>query len=233
MFDLTIPYYDKIYAFKDYKAEAEKVYELASRRTAKGDSLLDVACGTGAHLVCLQNYFSVEGLDIMPEFLEICRKKLSDTPLHQADMVDFDLGKRFDVITCLFSSIGYVKTLDRLQQALSTMSRHLNPGGILILEPWFTPDAWYSNTVHAVFIDEPDLKIARVNTSFQEGMLSIFDLHYLIGTPQGTLYAVEHHVMGLFTCQQHIDAFRSAGLEPVYDEQGLTGRGAYLGFKQA
>jgi len=233
MFDLTIPYYDKIYAYKDYRAEAEKVVELASRRTVAGTTLLDVACGTGAHLVHLQDYFSVEGLDIMPEFLEICRKKLPGTLLHQADMVDFDLGKRFDVITCLFSSIGYVQTLDRLRQALNCMSRHLNPGGVLILEPWFTPDAWHSNTVHAVFIDEPDLKIARVNTSFQEGMLSIFDLHYLIGTPQGTQYAVEHHVMGLFTCQQHIDAFRSAGLEPVYDEQGLTGRGAYLGFKQA
>lgn len=233
MFDLTIPYYDKIYAFKDYKAEAEKVDELASRRATTGGSLLDVACGTGAHLVHLQRYFSVEGLDIMPEFLEICRKKLPGIPLYQADMVVFDLGKKFDVITCLFSSIGYVKTLERLQQALNCMSRHLNPGGILILEPWFTPDAWHSNTVHAVFIDEPDLKIARVNTSFQEGTLSIFDLHYLIGTPQGTRYAVEHHEMGLFTRQQHLDALVNAGLEPVYDEQGLTGRGAYLGFKLA
>ncbi len=233
MFDLTIPYYDKIYAFKDYKAEAEKVDKLASRRTTTGGSLLDVACGTGAHLVHLQEYFSVEGLDIMLEFLEICRIKLPGIPLYQADMVGFDLGKKFDVITCLFSSIGYVKTLDRLQQALNCMSRHLNPGGILILEPWFTPDAWHSNTVHAVFIDEPDLKIARVNTSFQEGMLSIFDLHYLIGTPQGTRYAVEHHEMGLFTRQQHLDALVNAGLETVYDEQGLTGRGAYLGIKLA
>lgn len=233
MFDLTIPYYDKIYAYKDYRAEAEKVVELASRRTAPGTALLDVACGTGAHLVHLQRYFSVEGLDIMPGFLDICRKKLPGVLLHQADMTSFDLGNKYDVITCLFSSIGYVKTVERLQQALDTMSRHLSPGGILILEPWFTPDMWYSNTVHAVFIDEPDLKIARVNTSFQEGMLSIFDLHYLIGTPQGTQYAVEHHEMGLFTYQQHVDAFRNAGIEPIYDEEGLTGRGAYLGFKQA
>ena len=31
-------------------------------------------------------------------------------------MIDMDLGKKFDVITCLFSSIGYVKTYSNLEQ---------------------------------------------------------------------------------------------------------------------
>jgi len=47
-------------------------------------------------------------------------------------MVDFNLDRSFDLVTCLFSSIGYVKTIDNLEQASSTMDRHLKPGGMLL-----------------------------------------------------------------------------------------------------
>ena len=33
-------------------------------------------------------------------------------------MTAFDLGKTFDLVTCLFSSIGYVKTLENLARAV-------------------------------------------------------------------------------------------------------------------
>ena len=56
--------------------------------------------------------------------------------LEVADMTSFDLGRRFDVVTCLFSSIGYVGTAERLDQAIATMAAHLEPGGTLIVEPW-------------------------------------------------------------------------------------------------
>jgi len=78
------------------------------------------------------------------------------------------------------------------------MTRHLLPGGILVIEPWFTPEACHPGTVHSLFIDEPDSKIAQVNRSFVDGRLSFFDLHYLIGTPRGTEHSVEHHELGLF-----------------------------------
>ena len=54
-------------------------------------------------------------------------------------MTAFDLGCRFDVVTCLFSSIGYVGTVERLDQAIATMAAHLEPGGTLIVEPWLSP----------------------------------------------------------------------------------------------
>ena len=76
------------------------------------------------------------------------------------------------------------------------MAEHLEKGGVLIIEPWFTPDKFYPGTPHAKFIDEPDLKIARVNTSFVEGRVSYFDMHYLIGTPEGTDHFVERQRCG-------------------------------------
>ena len=111
------------------------------------------------------------------------------------------------------------------------MARHLVPGGLLLIEPWFTPDAWKPGNVHTMFIDEPDLKIVQMNTSFQEGRLSYFDFHFLIGTDEGTEHFTERHELGLFEIEETRDAFVSQGLEVIYDEEGIAGRGLYIGKK--
>jgi SAM-dependent methyltransferase len=230
MFSKTARYYDKIYAVKDYQAEVNRLMAIIRENCGSGGNrLLDVACGTGHHLAYLKEQFDVEGLDISQELLEIAHQRNPEVVFHHADMTDFDLGCQFDVVTCLFSSIGYVKTLDNLTRAVTCMTKHLLPGGILIVEPWFTPDTWQPNTVHASFIDEPDLKIARVNTSFVNGRLSFFDLHYLIGTPEGTEHFVERHELGLFETDEMHTVFSEAGLEVSYDAEGLTGRGLFIG----
>lgn len=230
MFTKSVQYYDKIYSFKDYRAECRKLGALIEEHLLSGGRrLLDVACGTGRHIKYLRDRFEVEGLDISPDLLEVARQRNPDIPFHLGNMIDFDLGDAFDVVTCLFSSIGYVKTLENLSHALTSMAHHLSPGGILIIEPWFTPENWHPETVHAAFIDEPELKIARVNTSFVDGRLSYFDLHHLIGTPEGTEHFVERHELGLFETQEMSAAFAEEGLEVTYDAEGLTGRGLYIG----
>jgi dTDP-3-amino-3,4,6-trideoxy-alpha-D-glucopyranose N,N-dimethyltransferase len=230
MYTETALYYDKIYSFKDYPAETDRLRAIfREHQRSAGTHLLDVACGTGRHLEYLRDRYDVEGLDISLELLTIARQRLPGIPLHHGDMTAFDLGKTFDLVTCLFSSIGYVKTLENLARAVGCMARHLRAGGLLIIEPWFTPDTWRPGTVHAIFIDEPELKIARINTSFVMGHLSIFDLHYLVGTPPGTEHFVEHHEMGLFTTEDMRAALAAVGLEVTFDPQGLMGRGLFVG----
>jgi SAM-dependent methyltransferase len=230
MFSETARYYDLIYSFKDYQSEAETL-TAAIHRTLRsgGNRLLDVACGTGRHIEYLKVDFDVEGLDISEELLELARQRNPEVLFHQADMTQFELGRQFDIVTCLFSSIGYVRTTENLVRAISSMAQHVVPGGVVLVEPWFTPDAWHPRTVHALFIDEPELKIARVNTSYAEGRLSYFDLHYLIGTPEGTEHFVERHELGLFERDEMTAAFEAAGLDVSYDPEGLTGRGLYIG----
>jgi SAM-dependent methyltransferase len=226
----TAQFYDRLYAHKDYAAESEQLRGLIRERISKQSvTLLDVACGTGMHIEHFKQLFQVQGLDICEALVEIARRRNPEVSFHIADMTDFDLGTRFDVITCLFSSIGYVKTLEGLRLAIGNMLRHLEAGGLLIIEPWFSPEDWHPNTVHALFIDDPELKIARINTSFVEGKVSIFDLHHLIGTPEGTEHVVEHHEMGLFEKEEMISAMEEAGLAVEYDPDGLTGRGLYIG----
>jgi SAM-dependent methyltransferase len=232
MFSQTARYYDKFYAFKDYAREVERLLVLIGERfRSGGKELLDVACGTGHHIEHLKAHFDVQGLDLEPQLLQIARERNPEVTFHQGNMIEFSLGRRFDVVTCLFSSIGYVKMLGNLRAAIRCMADHLKPGGLLIVEPWFTPRDWHSGTPHAMLIDEPKLKIARLNTSFADGRLSYFDFHYLIATPEGTEHLVERHELGLFERDEMEAAFCAAGLQVSYEAEGLTGRGLWIGQK--
>ena len=234
MFSKSAKYYNAIYASmgKDHATEARKIHQLIQtyKRTS-GNTLLEVACGTGLHASILRKDYQVEGLDLDAGLLEVASQNYPDIPFHQADMTEFDLGKQFDAITCLFSSIGYVKTMVRLNQAIQTMTNHLLPGGALVVEPWFTPEQWEPGRLGALFVDEPDLKITRMSTGGVEGRLSFLLFHYLIGTPQGVEYFTERHELGLFTHEEYLEAFRNADLETIHDPEGLDGRGLYIGLK--
>ena len=220
-------YYDRIYAAKDYRAEVDRL--LAQLLPVTPDSsLLDVACGTGRHLEHLQDHYNVVGLDLDEAMLLQARARNPGVMFYRGDMVEFDLGAEFDVVTCLFSSIGYVVTLDRLRQALGCFRRHVRPGGVLVLEPWLTPEAWQPQSVYTHVVDSNGVRLARISTGFSDGRVSVFSLHYLMATPEGTEYAVEHHEQGLFSDADMRAALHDAGFENVASEAfGLTGRGLY------
>ena len=235
MFTRSAEFYDAIYLSrgKDYAAEAESVREQVQKYLRSGgNALLDVACGTAIHAGYLAKYYQVEGLDLDERMLAVARRKLPGLTFHQGDMLDFALPKKFDVITCLFSSIAYVRTLPKLAQALANLEHHLKPGGVIAIEPWFTPEDWHTGSVHATFVDQPDLKIARMNLTGREGTLSYFIFQYLVGTPEGINYFDERHELGLFTTDEYLSAFRACGLEVIHDPRWLTGRGLYLGIKR-
>lgn len=235
MFSKSAQYYDEIYASidKDYAAEANKAHKFIQiYKKSKGKTLLDVACGTGFHASLLSKYYQVEGIDLDPAMLKVAKKKHPKIRFHQGDMVDFDLGRQFDVIVCLFSSIGYVRTKARLQKAIKNMGRHLLPGGVLLIEPWFTPDQWHPGRSFMTHVNQPDLKIVRMSYSAQKGKLSTIEFQYLIGTAKGIEHSVEIHELGLFTHQEYMEAFKAAKLNVVHDPEGLEGRGLYIGTNQ-
>jgi ubiquinone/menaquinone biosynthesis C-methylase UbiE len=235
MFSKSAQYYDEIYASidKDYAAEANTAHKIIQKhKKSKGNSLLDVACGTGFHASLLSKYYQVEGLDLDPEMLRVAKKKHPKIRFHQGDMVDFDLSRQFDVIVCLFSSIGYVKTKPRLQKAIKNMGKYLLPGGVLLIEPWFTPDQWHPGRASITQVNKPDLKIVRMSYSGQKRNISTIEFQYLIGTPKGIEHSIEIHELGLFTQQEYMDAFKAAKLNVTHDTEGLMGRGLYIGTNQ-
>jgi SAM-dependent methyltransferase len=229
MFVKSTRFYDAIYSWKDYAEEARRLKALlAGQPHAPGQTLLDIACGTGSHVPYLRDDFAYEGLDLDASMLAVARERFPGIPFHHGDMLDFDLGRQFDVVTCLFSSIAYVKTAPKLEQATATMARHVRPGGVLVIEPFVAPEDWEVGHPTAIFVDQPDLKIARMSVGAREGDVAILDFEYLVATSTGIERLSERHELGLFTEAQYRQAFTAAGLDVTRDAEGLMGRGLYL-----
>lgn len=231
MFTETAELYDLFYEWKDYAGEVAKIHELAESRAPHARTLLDVACGTARHLEHLRAWYEVEGVDLNEGLLEVARQRLPDLPFQAADMRDFDLDRRFDVVTCLFSSIGYVQTPETLHSAIAAMARHVAPGGLLIVEPWLTPSTFDPTfPSRAIVVERPGLQGVRLNDSRLDGRLSVMDFHYLLARPgQPIEHLVETHTLGLFTDEEHRSAFEAAGLTVEHDDAGLMGRGLWIG----
>ena len=227
-------YYDDIYNAmnKDYSAEANKVHEFIRKyKNSEGNKLLDVACGTGTHASFLTKFYQIEGMDINAAMLQVARKKNLGIRFFQGDMRNFDLGRQFDVVTCLFSAIGYMKSKTELRKAIQAMSRHLLPGGVLLVEPWFSPEQWNVGRVTVNEVNKPDIKIIRMALAGKRRRISLLEFQYLIGTSKGLQHITEHHEFGLFSREEYMDAFILAGLEVLHDPDGLFGRGLYIGKK--
>ena len=229
MFTKSAKFYDAIYHFKDYKAASDKLDKIIKENNPKARTLLDTACGTGKHIEHLRHHYDAEGLDINEELVEIAKERCPNTVFHIADISNFRLNKTYDVITCLFSSIAYVKTPEKLFDTLKYMSQHLNPEGLVIVEPWFSKENFRTGTITANHYDDKDLKISWMYTSEIENDLSILDINYLVGTPEEVTYFKERHEIGLFDDSQYRKAFTDAGLQVIYDSEGLFGRGMYIG----
>jgi SAM-dependent methyltransferase len=236
MFDKSTDLYDAIYlAWKDYGREAGKLAGWLRTRRPGATSVLDVACGTGEHARHLHAHgFQVEGVDLSPEFVRVARAKNPGSSFHHMDMLEMELGKRYDAVLCLFSSIGYVKTEANLRRAVERLAAHAAAdGGLVVIEPWFEPGAMTDGKVSvSVAEGSGGAKICRmVHTKLRDG-LSVLDFQYLIGTEQGIERRSEVHELGLFHADTMRSAMVAAGLHVEYDAEGLMGRGVYIGTRQ-
>jgi|SRR5690348_6546601 len=230
MFSASAELYDLIYSgFKDYRAESARVAELIRQHFSGARTILDVACGSAEHarLLAEEHGFEVDGLDLDPAFVDIARRKLPRGTIWRADMTSFTLPKKYDVILCLFSSIGYVRTLANVRATFERFGAHLGPGGVAFVEPWFPPGVLEPGRVTVNSSDSAELKVVRMSHVTVEDRLSRIRFEYLIGRRAGIERATEVHELGLFTTAEMTDCFVAAGLSVSHDAAGLDGRGLF------
>ena len=215
MFDKSARLYDLIYGkMKDYPREAEEIHKLLQEVHPQAKKILDVACGTGEHAKQLARRcgYEVDGLDLNPDFVEIACAKHPPGRFVLANMVDFDMFSTYDVVMCLFGSIGYATSLDDMTGALTCFARHLSPGGVILVEPWFAPEDWHDPKTFVWTADDFDLKVCRMSLSGRERRISTIHFHYLVGTNEGITHFEERHRLLLATADEMALCFQRAGL---------------------
>ena len=229
--DLYDPLYHKK---KDYEGEAESLRELLLREgVADGARLVDAACGTGSHLAVFARWYEVAGFDGSADMLRIAQAKLPGVDLRVGDLTDFELDPPAQVLTCLFSAIGYVFPEERLRQSARCFARSLAPGGIAVVEPWVTPSKFREGSVGLEVAGDEIPKLARMSTTLRQGNMTTANMEWMVGYPDRIEYFKEQHDLWMATEEELLGAFRDAGLESRWDSPGPMGRGLVVAKKPA
>ena len=103
-----------------------------------GQPVLDVGCGTGRLLLdYLQEGIDIDGVDLSPEMLALCREKaerLGLTPtLFQQSMAALSLPRAYRTILVPSSSFQLLVNPADAQEAMRCFYGHLQPGGALAM----------------------------------------------------------------------------------------------------
>jgi SAM-dependent methyltransferase len=215
---------------KDYASEADEVARTVLDLRPGASSLLDVGCGTGEHLRALAAHFGdVAGLDLSAPMVEVARAKVPRADVRVADMRDFDLGRTFDAVICLNTGVAYLPSTGALVTALARMAAHLEPGGVLLIEPWWFPDRYVDGYIAGDVVRTPERTVSRVSRTRREGDSAHMDIHYVVADAGGIEHFTETHVFGLWTREQYLDAFDRAGCPAEFTADTASGYGMFVG----
>jgi SAM-dependent methyltransferase len=114
-----------------------------------GQPALDAGCGTGRLLLpYLQAGLDVDGCDISPDMLALCREKAEGLGLrprlYEQALHELDLPRRYGTIYAC-GAFGLVGTHALAMEALRRIYQHLEPDGALAFEvdfPWGSENEW-------------------------------------------------------------------------------------------
>jgi predicted TPR repeat methyltransferase len=230
-FSDSAEFYDAIYLReRDYAAQADHLKQLLLGLNPEARTLLDVACGTGLHIEQLRNWFECEGIDIEEAMLRIARRRNPAVRFHIADMCEFETGRQYDAVTCLFSSITYAGDVEGLTRTLRCFAAHLAPGGVCVVEPFIPRESWVDQPTGRVrYAERPDLAVAAVDRAVRTGASVVREVAYAAATPAGLRQVYERHEFGLFSSEEYLAAFASVGFDVQHDPGGFdSARGLYV-----
>lgn len=197
---------------KDFEAETEEHARLIRSRFPAANTLLDVACGTGTHLATFAKLFGhVEGLELTPAMRNMATTKLPESVVHQGNMLDFDLGRTFDAVTCLGNAIASVATAEEVATTISRMAAHTVPGGVLIVEPWWFPEQFIDGYIGSHLAKEDGRVVTRISRSTLEEGRSRIEIQAIVADDTGLRGYSDVLSVGLFTREEYEAAFENAG----------------------
>ncbi len=128
-------YYDDIFSELNY---TDWLYFIEPY-LKKESNILDLACGSGTLAILLKlKGYNVEGLDLSSSIIDIAKEKAKmhhlTIPFYVDDMTSFQLNKKYDVITCFFDSVNFLKNKEQLNKLFENVYNHLNDDGLFIFD---------------------------------------------------------------------------------------------------
>ncbi|MFI0366581.1 class I SAM-dependent methyltransferase [Actinomadura sp. 1N219] len=228
--------YDEFYEGRgqDFASQSETVARIVGERKPGARSILDVACGTGRHLHRLASHFpEVGGVELSAHMCTLARSRVPEASIVQGDMRDFRVSRSFAAVCCLTSSIAYMPTEHDLRAAVATMAGHLVPGGVLVIDPGWSPDTFLDGYVAHDVVRGEDRTVARLSHSRRTGVSVRHEAHYLVADASGIRHFTHVQPLTLFSPAQYLGALERAGCAAAHltDEAAFADRGLFVGVR--
>ena len=131
-YDKFSRFYDAIMG--DRAKTTDRLLKFIRQAHPRAKTVLELGCGTGSVLKHLARHYQVWGLDASSKMLSIAKRKAPSARLFRADMVNFTLAEKFDVICCVYDSINHVLSFAAWKQLFANVRRHLSPQGVFIFD---------------------------------------------------------------------------------------------------
>ena len=132
--------YDQLTYDVDYSSWADYIEKHFNRRGLPGNTVLDLACGTGSLTRELaQRGYEMIGVDLSPEMLAEAAEKNEDVggipPMFLCQSMDqLDLYGTIDACVCCLDSVNYVTDPRKLKKAFQRVHLFLMPGGLFLFD---------------------------------------------------------------------------------------------------
>src|SRR4030095_4976575 len=171
LYDYVVPY-----------RERQDIDFFVQTAQASGGPVLEVASGTGRVLIPIARAgVQITGFDLSSTMLQVCQRRLLDEPeavrsritLKHGDMRDFDLSGTFNLAILPFRPFQHLTNVDDQLSCLSSIHRHLVPGGQLVLDlfnPWL--EGLFQDNVGKEIGEEPEF---ATHSRVGERLLGAYD----------------------------------------------------------
>lgn len=214
--------YDTLTYDVEYTAWADYLQRQFHRRGLPGNTVLDLACGTGSLTWALaQRGYEMIGVDQSSEMLSQATQKnpggVAIPPIFLCQSMEkLDLYGTIDACVCCLDSVNYVTNPKKLAQAFGRVHLFLMPGGLFIFD---------INTVEKlsaldgqVFLDETQdaYCVWRTEFSRRSGICSYFmDIFQRDETTQLWSRGEELHKQRAYTVEQLTGFLQQAGFHDI------------------
>jgi SAM-dependent methyltransferase len=179
-FNLYSRYYDLLYQNKNYIAEVNYIRNCLDRYKPDTKTILEFGSGTGGHgTLLIKQGYSVFGLERSAEM--ITKAQSDGFPCTIADITDFKLDEKFDVVISLFHVISYLTTNKQLVAAFTNAAEHLNSKGFFIFDVWYSPAVYHLKAEPRIKkVENEQITVTRVAEPVCHTSKNIIDVNYTI-----------------------------------------------------
>jgi SAM-dependent methyltransferase len=135
-YEAIAPVYDDFTAHHDYRLWVTTLLELGAASGLQGDTVLDVACGTGKSFIpMLEHGWKVTACDISASMVEMARAKAGpEVRLEVADMRALPVYGSFDLVCCLDDAVNYLHSQAELEQTLRGLAANMASHALCIFD---------------------------------------------------------------------------------------------------